>query len=115
MNEADKREARTGSVADRVFATISIPAVDLAGEAQATHGVRARGQFHAAHGHLEDICSARCIERVRPREEARERLAVVTVADEAETRVRPDLVRNAAHVAAPATKREILGVLSHRT
>ena len=41
MNEADNREARAGSVADRGPATISVAAEDLAGEAQAALSVGA--------------------------------------------------------------------------
>jgi hypothetical protein len=82
---------------------------------QAAHGIRARGKFHAARWHMEDICSARCIEHVPPIEEARKRLAVLAVADEAEAGVRPNFVRDAAHMSAPAAKRELLCVLRHKT
>src|ERR1700745_1566999 len=102
MNKADNRETRTCSVADRRFATISVPAEDLTGEAQAAHGVDARGQFHAAHRHLEDVCSSRCVEYVRAFEEAREHLAVIAVTDEAKARMRRNLICNAAHAAATA-------------
>jgi len=107
MNQADNREARASSVADRGPATIGVPAEDLAGEAQAAHSVPARGKLHAASWHLENVCSARCVEHVRPLEEARERLTVLAVADEAEAGGRRDLARDAAHVAAPAPKREV--------
>jgi hypothetical protein len=108
MNEADNREARAGSVADRSPATISVPAEDLAGEAQAAHSVRARGKLHAARWHLKDVCSARCVEHVRPREEARERLAVLAVADEAEAGGRRNFACDAAHAAAPAGEQDVL-------
>jgi len=65
MDDADDRETRAGRVTDRGLATIGVPAEDLIGEHQAAHGVRACGQFHAAGGHLEDVCSACCIEHVR--------------------------------------------------
>src|SRR5262249_44084474 len=84
-------------------ATIGVPAEDaLVGEAQAPNGVRTHGEFHAPGRHLEDVCSAGEVEHVRPLQETRERLAVVTVADEAEA-----AARNAAHAAAPAPKREV--------
>jgi hypothetical protein len=66
MNEADNWEARAGSVADRGPATISVPAEDLTGEAQAAHSVRARGKLHAACWHVQYIRSTRRIEHVRP-------------------------------------------------
>src|SRR5262249_10476663 len=56
---------------------------------------------------LEDVRSARGVEHVRPLQEPRERLAVLTVADEAEAAGRRDVARNAAHAAAPAPKREV--------
>ena len=114
MNEADNREARAGSIADRGSATISVPAEDLAGEAQAAHSVRARCKPHAARWHLEDVCPGRCVEHVRPLEEARERLAVLAVAEEAEAGVRRNFARDAAHAAAPAAKREVLRVQTHK-
>jgi hypothetical protein len=58
---------------------------------------------------MEDVRSARCIEHVRPIKEARERVAVLAVADETKAGMRRDTVRDAAHVAAPAAKLEILG------
>ena len=58
---------------------------------------------------MEDVRSARCIEHVRPIKEACERLAVLAVADETKAGMRRDTVRDAAHVAAPAAKLEILG------
>jgi hypothetical protein len=107
------RPTRAGHVADRSPAAICVPAEDLAGELQAAHSVRARGQLHAARRHMEDVCSARWIEHVRPLEEARERLAVPAVADEAKAGVRRNVARDAAHVAAPAGKREDYRVQSH--
>jgi hypothetical protein len=115
MNESDNREARTGSVADRGAATISVPTEDLAGEMQAAHRVRARRELHAARWHMENICSACCIEHVRSLEEARKRLAVLAVADETEAGARRNFVCDPAHVAAPAAKRESIWVLSHGT
>src|SRR5215471_7631930 len=105
MNEADNRKARTGNVADRGPATISVPAKDLVGEAQAAHRVHARGKLHATRRHLEDLGSACCVEHVRPLEEARERLAVP---DEAEAGVRRNFARDAAHAPALAAKREVI-------
>src|SRR5262252_2144125 len=110
MNEADNRKARAGSIADRGPATISVPAKDLVGEAQAAHRVHARGKLHATRRHLEDLGSACCVEHVRPLEEARERLAVLAVADEAEAGVRRNFGRDAAHTAALAAKRKVLRI-----
>src|SRR5262245_34342845 len=115
MNEADNRETRAGSVADWGPATIGVPAEDSAGEVQAAHGIRARGQLHAARWHVDDFCPACCIEDIRPFQEARKRLAVLAVADETEAGVRRNFHRYAAHVAAPAAKREIRSVPSHDT
>ena len=115
MNEADNRETRAGRIADRSPATIRVPAEDPAGEMQASHRVGAGGQFQAAGWHLEDVRSARRIEHVRPFEEARERLAIPAVANKAEASMRHDFVGDAAHVTAPAAKREFLGGLSHES
>src|SRR5262249_14601299 len=108
MNEADNRKARAGSIADRGSATISVPAEHLVGEAQAAHSVHARSKLHATRWHLEDLCSARRVEHVRPLEEARERLAVLAVADEAEAGVRRYFAGDAAHAATPAAQREVM-------
>ena len=98
MNQRDNREARPGGgVANRGPATIGVPAQHLVGEAQAPHGVRARGELHAPGRHLEDVRSAGRVEHVRPLEETRERLAVLAVADEAEAGGGRDIVRDAAH------------------
>ena len=105
MNESDNREARTSCVADRGAATIRVPTEDLAREMQAPHRVRAGCELHAARWHMEDICSACCIEHVRSFKEARKGLAVLAIADEAETRVRRNFVCDATHVAAPTAKR----------
>ncbi len=107
MNQTDNWEARANSVANRGPATIGVPAEDLAGEAQAAHSVRAPGKLHAAGWHLENVCSARYVEHVRPLEEARERLTVLAVADEAEASGRRNLARQSAYAAAPAPKREV--------
>jgi len=115
MNEADNGEARAGSVADWGPATISVPAEDLAGEVQAAHSVRARGKLHAARWHMEDVCSARCIEHVRPLEEVRKRLAVLAVADETKAGVRRNFVRDAAHVGRTGSEAGDPRVQSHKT
>jgi hypothetical protein len=115
MNEAHDREARAGSVGDRSPAAIGVPAEDLAGEMQAAHGIRASGKLHAARWHMEDVCPARCIEHVPPIENVRKRLAVLAVADETKAAVRRNFVRDAAHVSAPAAKRELLCGLRHKT
>jgi hypothetical protein len=49
---------------------------------------------------------------VRPFQEARKRLAVLAIADETEAGARRNFICDAAHVAAPAAKREILRVQS---
>src|SRR5262249_3259632 len=103
MNEAQNREARAGRRnCDPSVATISVPSEDLTGEAHAAHGVGAGGKPHAARWHLENVCSARCVERIRPLKESRERLAVLAVADETEAGVRRNFARDATHAAAPA-------------
>jgi len=66
-----------------------------------------RRSWKAEIWHLEDVRSACGVERVWPLQETRERLAVLTVADEAEAAGRRDIACNAAHVAAPAPKREV--------
>jgi hypothetical protein len=109
VNHSHEREARASSVADRGLTTIGVPAEDLAGQLQATHSVGARRKPHTARWHLENVGSASCVEYVRPIEEARERLTVLTVADEAEPRGWLGLTGGAAHVAAPAPKRELYG------
>jgi len=62
---------------------------------------------------LEDVRSAGGVEHVRPLQEIRERLAVLTVADEPEAAGRRDVARNAAHAAAPAPKREVQRQVCH--
>jgi hypothetical protein len=115
MNEADNREARTGRVADWGAATISIPTEDPAGEMQAAYRVRACCKLHAARRHMENIRAACCIEHVRSFEETRKGLAVPAVADETEAGIRRNLICDAAHMAAPAAKRDSIWVLNHRT
>jgi len=108
MNYGDDWEARGGGgVADRGLAIIGVPAKDIVGEALARYGVHTPGQFQARGGHLEDVRPSSGVEYVRPLQETRERLAVLAVADEAETAGRRNLARNAAHMVAPASKREI--------
>jgi len=97
MNQREHREARVdGRVADRGPATIGVPADDLAGEAYAAQGLRTRGEPHPGRRHLEDVGAAGGVEHIRPREEARERLAVLAVAEESKARGRRDLTRDAA-------------------
>jgi hypothetical protein len=62
---------------------------------------------------VEDIGPASLIEHIRPSKEARERLAIPAVADETEAGVRRDIVCDAPHMAASATKREMSLVLCH--
>jgi len=109
MNHGDDREARTGGgVADRGPATIGVPAQDpLVGQAQAPHGLRTRGEFHAPGRHLENVRSAGGVEHVWPLQEMRECLAVLTIADEAKAAGRRDVARNATHAAAPTPKRDV--------
>jgi len=64
---------------------------------------------------MEDVRSTCRIEHVRPIKEARERLAVLAIADETKADMRRDTIRDAAHVAAPAAKQEILGGAGHQT
>ncbi len=63
--------------------------------------------FTTARRHLENVRAAGGVEHVRPLEEARERLTVLAVADEPEAGGRRNLARHAAHVTAPAAKREV--------
>src|SRR6266567_929981 len=104
VNHSDQRDARAGDVADRGPATIGVPAVDFpVAEAQASHGVHAGGEVHAPWRHLEDVRAAGCVEHVRPLEEARERLAILAVAeDSAAAPGRRNPTRDATHVAALA-------------
>jgi hypothetical protein len=53
-----------------------------------------------------------CVEHVRPLQEARERLAILAIANEAEASGRRNPARDAVHVAAPAPKREVEGHVS---
>ena len=64
---------------------------------------------------MEDICSAGGIEHVRPFQETRKGLAVLAVAGETEAGIWPNVVCDAAHVTAPAAKRESILVLRHGT
>ncbi len=61
-----------------------VPAQDLVGEAQASHGFGACGELHATDWHMEYVRSARGVEHIDSIEEARERLTVSAVADEPE-------------------------------
>src|SRR5262245_64652484 len=109
MNQTGGREGRPGgAVRDRGPATFGGPAQNLVGEAQAAKGVRARYELHAPGRHLEAVRTTGRVEHVRPLEEARERLAVLAVADEAEAGGRGDITCYAAHAAAPAAKREVM-------
>lgn len=61
-------------------------------------------------------CLFRPLYRARPAvPEARKRLAVLAIADETKAGARRNFVCDAAHVAAPAAKREILRVQSYTT
>jgi hypothetical protein len=57
--------------------------------------------------HVEDVRSTGDVEHIHPTEEARERLAILAVADESEACGRGDVVGDAARGAAPAAKREV--------
>lgn len=63
---------------------------------------------------MADACSASYIEHVRSLQEWRKYPAVLAVADETQAGVGRHFVRNAVHVAAPASKQENLRVASHR-
>jgi hypothetical protein len=62
---------------------------------------------------MEDVRSARLIEDVRALEKVRKRLAVLAIADEAETGIRRNVVCDPAHVTAPAAQCESLRVERH--
>src|SRR5215467_7474603 len=114
VDQSDQGDARARGVADRGPATIGVPAVDSpVAEAQASHGVHARGELHAPRRHVEDVRTAGGVEHVRPLEEAGERLAVLAIADEAQAAHWRDVARNAAHAATPAPEREVQGRASH--
>src|SRR5262249_36622149 len=74
-----------------------------------THRVCASGKLHATRWHLENVCSSCRVEHVRPLQEARERLTILAIANEAEASGRRYLIRDALHVAAPASKRQVYG------
>ena len=85
MNERYDRKARVGGgVSDRSATTISVPAQDFAGKAQAAQLLEAGGERHLTRRHLENVRAASCVENVRSFKEARKRLAVLAVADEPE-------------------------------
>jgi hypothetical protein len=105
MNKANNRKARAGRVGDRGPATIGVPAEHPAREVQAADGVRACRKCHATGRHVEDVCSARAVQHVRPPKKARERLTIAAVADEAEAPIGRHDVSYAAHMPAPAAER----------
>src|SRR5262245_30324779 len=108
MNERDDREARLGGgVSDRGAATISVPAQDFAGKAHATQSLEARGERHLTGRHLENVRATGSVENVRSFEEARKRLAVLAVADEAKAGGRRNRAGDAAHTTATASQQDI--------
>src|SRR5215471_18837863 len=108
MNERDDREARVGGgVSDRGAATISVPALDFVGKAQAAHSLEASGERHLARRHLKNVRAAGIVENVRSLEEARKRLAVLAVADESEAGGRRNRAGDAAHTTATTSQRDI--------
>jgi hypothetical protein len=100
VNQADNWKARACRVADWGPTTIGVPAEDFAREVQATHGVRPSGELHATRWHLKNVCSARRIEDIWALEESRERLTILTVADEAKASGWRDLASDTTHAAA---------------
>jgi hypothetical protein len=109
-----KRDTRARSgIRNRGPATIGVPAENFVRELEASHGVGAYGQLHAAGRHLHDVRAAGCVEHVRAVEEARKALTVLAVADEAEAAGGREFARNAAHAAASASEREIEGHACH--
>src|SRR5262249_24404767 len=108
MNERDYRKARVGGgVSDRGAATISVPAQDFAGKAQAAQSLEDRSERHLTQRNLENVRAAGSVENVRSFEEARKRLAVLAVADEAEADGRRNRAGDAARTAATASQRDI--------
>jgi hypothetical protein len=67
---------------------------------QATHGGCPSGELDATRGHLKNVCSARSIEDIWALEESRERLTILTVADEAKASGWRDLASDTTHAAA---------------
>src|SRR5262249_56215466 len=88
-------------------ATISGPAQDLAGKAQAGQGVGTCRERHPTRRQLEYVGAAGSVENVRPFEETRKRLAVLAVADEAEAGGRRNRAGEAAHTTTTASQRDI--------
>ncbi|PWT79098.1 MAG: hypothetical protein C5B58_14315 [Acidobacteria bacterium] len=114
MYEADYREARAGgAVGDRGTAAIGVPAQNLPRETYAAHGIRAGGEGQARRRQMDDVGAAGGVEHVRPLQKSRERLAIRAVADEAEAFRRRNHARDAAHAAAAAAEREVLGRERH--
>src|SRR5215831_5661416 len=108
MDERDDREARVGGgVSDRGAATISVPAQDFAREPQAAQSLEARRERHLTRRHLENARAAGSVENVRSLEEARKRLAVLAVADEAEAGGRRNCAGDAAHTTTMASQRDV--------
>src|SRR5215475_9986033 len=84
MYEPDKRKPRPRrNIANRGPATIGVPAENLAGKLHATYCVRASGELHATRWHLENVCSSCRVEHIRQFEEARERLTILAIANDA--------------------------------
>jgi hypothetical protein len=76
MDHGDDGKSRTcRGVGDWGPTTIGVPAKDarVGREAYRPQSIRARRELHAARRHMEDVGPARCIQLVRPMEEARER------------------------------------------
>jgi hypothetical protein len=118
MNEwitATTGKCGPAGIADRGPATRAVPAQDRAGEAEAPHGVRARGELHARGWHLDVVRPAGRVEHVHTPEETGEHLAVLAVADESEAGGRGNAAGDAAHAAASAPKWEVQGHVLLRT
>jgi hypothetical protein len=99
VNQADNRKARACCIANWGPTAICVPTENFSREVQATHGVHPSGELDATRRHLKNVCSARYIENVWTLEESRERLTVLTVADEAKASGWRDLASDTTHVA----------------
>ncbi len=108
MDHSDDREARRRRrVRDRRPAAVDVPAKHLWREPHAPKRVQTLFEPHAPGWHLVDVCATCCVEHVGPLEEARERAAVLAIANKAEPIGRRHVAGNSDRRAAPASKRNV--------
>ncbi len=108
MNQRDDRKARVGGgVSDWGAATISVPAQDFTGKAQAAQHLEGGGERHPSRRHMENVSAAGKVENVRSFKEACKRLAVLAVADETEAGRGRNRTGDAARTTATASQRDV--------